>query len=96
MKRFILATIIAILFLSWTPTVDAGKKTGKKRTKRGVTHEDVEKLEGDAAHQKGSESKEDKLLQKQWDEHMHDFVVEDMLQVELPANGEEVTTLPDA
>ena len=75
--------LLTLLSLSLLLSVAfSGRQTGRKRS-RGVTHKEVEDLEADEEHQKKTESTEDALLQKQWDEHMHDFTVEDMLQIEL-------------
>lgn len=86
------AIVILCLALNEDNQVFAQRQRRKRREEeRDITASEVEEITDDATIEDDPDELEKKAMMEEWDEHMSDFVPDDMLTVELQAREEIVS-----
>ena len=89
---FVGAVVILCLALNESNQVLAQRQRRKRREEeRDITASEVEEITDDVTIEDDPDELEKKAMMEEWDEHMSDFVPDDMLTVELQAREEIVS-----
>ena len=65
----------------------------RRDDERDITAEEVDQITDDASIQDNLDDEINKEMMQEWDEHMSDFMPDDMLQVQLDPKTEIVSTI---